>query len=65
MPEDPEGPEGITLSCEDGTLDCSGCTEPGDEETKDTQVCAGETVPWGESVEIEEQTEVRQELLKK
>ncbi len=65
VPENPEGPEVITLSCEAGTLDCSGCTEPGDEETKDTQVCAGETVPWGESVEIEEQTEIRQELLQK
>ncbi len=42
FPPPPEGPVAIEISCGDGSLDCSSCTEPSEEE----EMCVGESVPW-------------------
>lgn len=63
-PDEPEGPDVITLACEDGSLDCSGCASPGDKESGDAGQCLSDPVPWGDTVEIEQQIETIQESRK-
>lgn len=47
FPEPPEGPEGITLACDIGAIDCSGCAEPRGERDGDSgDACAVDPTPW-------------------
>ena len=47
FPPPPEGPEGITLACDLGAIDCSGCAEPGSKRDGDAeQACAVAPTPW-------------------